>query len=137
MHHRTTGKGATDFEEALAEKGSHRSREQGRAAHAVRSKSIGIHGMTLDCGRTVCLCVLDGCPEERRGDTKSAVSLINGEADNPPGIWLIHEDPAKRTVPLDAGHVHARHDSAPPDWDAVDVGQNSGRYRSSSDLIAQ
>ena len=59
------------------------------------------------------------------------MSLINGKAHNPPGIGLVHEDPPKRSVALDTGHIGAGHDSAPPDRDTVDVGQYPRRHHSS------
>jgi hypothetical protein len=81
--------------------------------------------------------VVDGCLEQRGGDADSTMSLINGKADNPPGIRLIDEDPPKRSVALNTGHLGARHDSAPPDRDTVGVGQYPGWYHSSRYLRAK
>ena len=57
----------TDLGESLAEKGSHRSGEQRRAAHPFCLESVGIHLVALDRGRSVSSCVVDACLEQHGG----------------------------------------------------------------------
>ena len=49
--------------------------------------------MTFDSGGSVSLRMIDSCFEQRRGNTKTSVSLVDGKADDPPGPRIIRENP--------------------------------------------
>ena len=124
-------------EKPRVEKGAHRSREQCRTAHPVCFQRVDIDRMTLDSGGPVRSRMIDGGSEQRRRDSDSTVSLVDGKADHPPSPRIIRQYPAERSVALNPRHLTTGHDATPPDRNAIDICEHPGRHDGSGDLGAE